>query len=333
MPSIFTQLQKSILACLGNQQPLSLETLANSLNNIPENIILAIDDLMNAQVQIQKVAPQTYQLKIPYQGISSETLKNKLKNPHWSVYCFDSIDSTNLFLKNISVDKMPILCHSEMQTAGRGRLGRAWQSPFGTNMYFSIKWRAFRSPSQLSGLSLVIGLSLTQAIEKQLGSSSLKVKWPNDIWCDGKKVAGVLIEIAHVEASYCDLIIGIGVNVNSQACDLQQLGRPCTSLGEIYGRCINRLELLAAMIESIENDITRFLTQGLDGFLPQWSQKDALQNHQVIAVHGTTPIEGCVQGIGPQGQLILKLENKSLVYLDAGEVTLKGLAKKPNPLF
>ncbi len=332
MPSLFTQLQKSILACLGHQQPLSLEALANKLNNTPENIILAIDDLMNAQVQIQQVAPQTYQLQIPYQGISSEALKNKLKNPQWSVFCFDSIDSTNIFLKNNSIDKARIVCHSEMQTTGRGRLGRVWQSPFGTNLYFSIKWRAFTTPSQLSGLSLVVGLSLTQAIEKQLGPSSLKVKWPNDIWCDGKKVAGVLIEITNIETSYCDLIIGIGVNVNSQACDLQQLDRPCTSLDEIYGQCIDRLELLAAMIQSIENDIPRFLTQGFDAFLPQWSEKDALQNHQVIAIHRTTPIEGCVQGVDPQGQLILKLKNKNVVYLDAGEVTLKGLAEKPNPL-
>ena len=332
MPSLFTQLQKNILACLGNQQPLSLETLANSLNNIPENIMLAIDDLINAQVQIQKVAPQTYQLPIPYQDISSEALKNKLKNPQWSVFCFDSLDSTNLFLKNNSIDKTRIVCHSEMQTAGRGRLGRIWQSPFGTNLYFSIKWRAFSSPSQLSGLSLVVGLSLTQAIEKQLGPSSLKVKWPNDIWCDGKKVAGVLIEIANIEASYCDLIIGIGVNVNSKACDLQQIGRPCTSLGDIYGRSINRLELLAAMIKSIEDDIPRFIANGFDAFSPQWKQKDALQDQQVIAIQGTNPIEGCVQGIGPQGQLILKLKNKDVVYLDAGEVTLKGLAEKPNPL-
>lgn len=332
MPSIFTPLQKGILTCLGHQKPKSAETLANKLNSRQDFINRAIDDLIKAQIPIRKIAPQTYALEISYQGFSAAVLKNKLKNPQWIVFCFDSIDSTNLFLKNNSIDKPPILCQSEMQTAGRGRLGRIWQSPFGTNLYFSIKWRAFTTPSQLSGLSLVIGLSLTQAIEKQLGPSSLKVKWPNDIWCDGKKVAGVLIEITNIEASYCDLIIGIGVNVNSKACDLQQIGRPSTSLGEIYGRSIDRLELLAAMIQSIENDIPRFLLHGFDAFSPQWKQKDALQDQQVIAIQGTNPIEGCVQGIGPQGQLILKLKNKNVVYLDAGEVTLKGLAEKPNPL-
>jgi BirA family transcriptional regulator, biotin operon repressor / biotin---[acetyl-CoA-carboxylase] ligase len=136
------------------------------------------------------------------------------------VIVFESIDSTSTFLKKITPKQKPIICLSEQQTQGRGRFNRPWHSPFGENIYLSLLVPIRKKLHQLSGLSLVVGLSMLHALKSYMQNHHLYIKWPNDIFYEDKKLAGNLIEVHSENAQACYLIIGVGINVNMRATEV-----------------------------------------------------------------------------------------------------------------
>lgn len=162
-------------------------------------------------------------MKLTHQDIdpSSNLLNSKMIHKHLAtdspfiLETFSSIDSTHSYLlqqaKNYAAHGL--VCVAEQQTAGYGRRGTAWSSPFGLNLYCSLCWHFDRNSALLNGLSLVIGLAIQQTLT-QWGIDGVKIKWPNDIYYDGKKLAGILINIARRPNNHCLAIISFGLNVN-----------------------------------------------------------------------------------------------------------------------
>ena len=105
-----------------------------------------------------------------------------------------------------------LVCTAEQQTAGRGRRGREWISPFGRNLYVSTVWEFTQGAAALEGLSLAVGVAVAQAL-KGLGLPEVQLKWPNDIQHEGKKLGGVLLEMVGDASRQCQVVVGIGVNV------------------------------------------------------------------------------------------------------------------------
>ncbi len=246
--------------------------------------------------------------------IHDKQLANKI-----NLHIFQEIDSTNSFLKNINNQDYLTICCAEHQTQGRGRLGRTWHSPYGENIYLSLRWLIKDSIDKLSTLSLTTGISIIQTLTKFGISEEIAIKWPNDIYYKNKKLAGILIEITHHHDNYISVIIGVGVNVNS---DFRKKSNDWSSLLNITNKEYNRNILIAELISNIQYNLQILLTDGFSSFLSLWNMYDYLYNKEIIVKHMNKQIQGVANGINSYGELQLICNKEEVIYLKSGETTL-----------
>lgn len=226
---------------------------------------------------------------------------------------FESLASTNDYLKESG--NTPCVCLAEMQTAGRGRMERQWHSPFGQNIYLSMRFPLTKKAHELSGLSLVIGLAICKAIEEICSlQQAPHVKWPNDVLVDGKKIAGTLIE-CNKDA----IIIGIGMNVNM---DEAKINQPWTSLRKLTGAYHDRNVLCAELINHVTQYLQRFIESGLSDFEKEWNERDCLFEKNIQLICGNEKFSGAGAGINQNGHLVLKLPDEKTKAFSSGESSL-----------
>ena len=237
------------------------------------------------------------------------------------VVCTD-IDSTNAEVHRRLSRGAPrrIACISEQQVSGRGRRGRSWASPFAQNIYLTLA-EPFESGAQgLEGLSLVVGLALVEALE-DAGYRNCALKWPNDILLDGRKLAGVLIEIAGDLSSECVAIIGVGINVlmTRSAGIAQQWTSLLLSRQE--GE-LDRNRLIALFVNRLGASLEIFRQDGFAPFAERWTKRDAWAGLPVRVISGETVIEGINVGVSSAGALRLTVRGDE-VLIHGGEVSLR----------
>ena len=202
---------------------------------------------------------------------------------------------------------------AEHQTAGRGRSGRSWDDAPSTALLFSVLLRPAVTAAAVPQLSLVVGLAVAEAIERESGVGAL-VKWPNDVLIDGSKVAGILLE-----ASGGDVICGVGINVNQEEHDLPPAMRmPATSLRLAVGRRFNRGILLTSVLRELERRYADWLAGGLTLLLDDLERRNWLHGHDVRAAGR----RGTAGAIAPDGRLTIVLERGDTVLVESGEVEL-----------
>ncbi len=258
--------------------------------------------------------------------LNALTIKQHLKklnvNIPLQLHLFDSIDSTNRFLKDLIPNNGIDVCCAESQTHGRGRFGRTWYSPFGENIYFSIRWHFNRPFSQLSGLSLVVSMAI-MAVLQDLNIQGVQIKWPNDLLWQDKKLCGSLIEALNENHEGSNVIIGIGLNVNATPNDIDGLNRPACSLYEIGKKKLDRNSIIAKLIMQLNAHLEQFINQGFASFIPFWQKNDYLFN-QIITLHQPTgALTGRVLGISETGQLRLKTKDGVVHEVSSGETSLR----------
>ena len=239
------------------------------------------------------------------------SIEQKLKSDLINVRVLDTVDSTNQFLKNLPTSDTIEVCCAETQTHGRGRFGRSWHSPKGENIYFSIRWHLDCHFSQWSGLSLVVSMTILSVLNKI--DNTIRIKWPNDLLWQGKKLCGNLIEVVNRS----DVVIGIGLNVNSSADKLW------CSLYEITRQRFDRNELIAQLITQMDNDLKQFLTHGFGFFMPAWQGVDYLYGQLITVSQPTGFLSGKANGINEAGQLILIDNEGETHYLSSGDTSLR----------
>jgi len=236
----------------------------------------------------------------------------------------DDIDSTNAHLLAAGHAGAPsgTLCLAERQSAGRGRRGRTWVSPYGANLYLSLLWRFPQGPGHLGGLSLAAGAALAQALETA-GVVDIGLKWPNDLLWRRRKLGGLLIEVAAEAQGPSLAVVGLGLNTRLRGAQIQAIDQPWVDLDEIlgpqgYGR--NRLCALAA--EALIMTLERYGREGLAPFLPLWERYDRYRGEVVEIRLGEQRIIGTQAGITTEGALRLEVAGASLTFT-AGEVSLR----------
>ena len=234
------------------------------------------------------------------------------------VHVLESVDSTNQFLKELSASNAIDVCCAETQTHGRGRFGRDWCSPFGENIYFSMRYH-FDSPlSQLSGLGLVVSMAILAVLNETTLCKDVCIKWPNDLLWQGKKLCGNLIEAIGKHHDGTDVVIGIGLNVNSTAID-----KPWCSLYEITSAHFNRNTLIAKLIIQLDHHIQQFCRFGFSSFIPNWKKTDYLYGQRITVTQPTRYLSGTANGVNDAGQLILIDEAGIVHYLSSGDTSLQ----------
>ncbi|MGY4531361.1 BirA family biotin operon repressor/biotin-[acetyl-CoA-carboxylase] ligase [Pseudomonas sp. TE3786] len=270
-------------------------------------------------LSVHKVRGRGYCLADPMVLLEAEKL---LGNPGgWQVHVLESVDSTNAaalrFLEN--GEKPPFFVVAERQTAGRGRRGRQWISPFGENIYYSLLLRVEGGASQLDGLSLVVGLAVLAAI-RELGVANVGLKWPNDLLVAGRKIAGILLEITGDPADVCHVVIGVGINANMRREEL--IDQPWTSMRNEVGGLVDR----NALINSLSAHLNRYLylhrQHGFQVLSAEWEAAHLWQGRDVRLSAGAQYIDGHVLGIDSRGALRLLVNGEERQY-SGGELSLR----------
>jgi len=241
---------------------------------------------------------------------------------------YDSVGSTNDMIKACGAqeDFHARVVLSEAQTEGRGRRGRVWHSPPGSNLYCSVGW-AFELPLEaLSGLSLALGAMVAEALASTY-SVDLELKWPNDLYLDGRKLGGILIETTGERNGAQQVVIGLGLNVNMPADEGTSIGRPWTDLRSAVGQEIDRNKLTANVLNVIVPALQQSHQAGVVSWLDQWRQRDFLKGRSVT-VDGFPPISGIAAGIDATGALLVDTAD-GIRTVAGGEVGLLSIEGAP----
>jgi BirA family biotin operon repressor/biotin-[acetyl-CoA-carboxylase] ligase len=206
---------------------------------------------------------------------------------------------------------------AEEQLSGRGRFGRAWVSPSGKNLYFTL---IMRPPlHQLRSLSIIAPLAVALAVEKCTGISA-RIKWPNDVLINGRKLSGILIETELSEQSVKYALVGIGVNVNFDV-EVSEVADIATSVKRELGHETSREELLAALLNQFEV-LYEKAARGRE-VLREWRSRLATLGCEIKVTFGGHVEDGLAEDVDADGNLILLRADGSRVAIEAGEVTLR----------
>ena len=197
------------------------------------------------------------------------------------------VDSTNAELMRRAQPQLALL--AESQSAGRGRRGKAWASPPGANLYLSLSWPAPRE----AGLPLAMGLACAQALR----DARLRVKWPNDLLAEGRKLGGLLVEVSGGVA-----VIGVGLNVRMPAEAARAIDQPWIDLAAL-GLAGERNAIAARLLDAMVAALIEFDAQGFVPFAARWPPFDALQDREVRVLDGEAVVYGAARGIAPDGAL------------------------------
>jgi BirA family biotin operon repressor/biotin-[acetyl-CoA-carboxylase] ligase len=272
-------------------------------------------------LSIHKVRGRGYQLAAPLTLLDPVEIREQAPSCDWPILVFDSIDSTNAeALRAIERGQAaPFLVLAERQTAGRGRRGRKWASPFAENIYYSLVLRIEGGMRQLEGLSLVVGLAVMQAL-RELGISGAGLKWPNDVLVGQKKIAGILLELVGDPADVCHVVLGVGINVNMQITD--EVDQQWTSMRLESGKVFDRNRLVGELGAMLQAYLCRHQVDGFSAIQAEWEQNHLWQGRAVSLIAGVNHIEGEVLGIDSQGALRLKVGGVEKVF-SGGELSLR----------
>lgn len=239
---------------------------------------------------------------------------------------FESIDSTNrqALGRAATGNGHGYVCTAEQQTAGRGRRGRRWTTPFAASVSLSVVWQFDGGAAALEGLSLAVGTAVVAALDEQ-GVSNARLKWPNDVLSDGRKLAGILLEMAGDPAGRCQVVIGIGVNVNLPRIATGEIDQPWIDANDAAGRPVSRNRLLAAILNHLMRLLREFERHGFAAFRQRWLELDAYAGRQIILHQGDEMITGVAAGVDATGALLVEtpLGRRSF---NGGEVTVRRLS-------
>lgn len=237
---------------------------------------------------------------------------------------FPQIDSTNAYLMRHESPALQV-CLAESQSAGRGRRGRVWVSPFAQNIYCSIGWGFEGGVAVLEGLSLAAGLAIVRALQRY-GIAGLELKWPNDVLYQNQKLAGVLIEITGDPAGYCQVVVGLGVNVAMERNQGDPISQPWIDLRSILAQQglphASRNQLVPMLIDEMVLVLDGYEKAGFSGYCAEWQSLNAHAGQMVELRNGSIICSGICVGVNEFGALVLDTAQGREIF-HGGEISLR----------
>ncbi len=233
------------------------------------------------------------------------------------------IDSTNqraLVLAHSGASSGHVVL-AERQLAGRGRRGRSWVSPFGSNLYLSVIWGFESGAAALEGLSLVVGIALARALSA-MGVPGIGLKWPNDIYWQNRKLGGILLEMVGDASGYCQVVIGVGINVAMPEVDAGAIDQPWCDLRRACGRPVSRNTLAADVLSHLLPVLDQFQCEGFSPFRGEWASFDCIAGKPVVLRLGERVLFGTAAGVGDTGALAVDTD-MGREWFHGGEVSLR----------
>lgn len=219
----------------------------------------------------------------------------------------DEVDSTNTWLMQHALE-FPAVCLAERQTAGRGRRGRSWVSPYTANIYLSLGWQFEDLPPGFTALAMVAGVAAVRAL-RLLGVNGVGIKWPNDLYASGKKLAGILVDLQGESPAQVRAVIGVGVNVRMPAVAATSIDQAWTDLAtHTAGRIPARNALAAVLIEALLPALDEFSLNGFSVFAEEWGALDLVAGKAVELHQHTGIVSGIAAGVDIDGALLLRTQ-------------------------
>lgn len=287
-----------------------------------------VQQLARTGVEVRRVTGRGYRLEAPLDLLDKTRLLKLLGSDGAKIrdrlHLRDEVDSTNRYLAERLAETGDIdgaTCLAEAQAAGRGRRGRAWIATPYSNVMLSMAWRFSGGPALVSGLSLAAGVVLARALE-EYGVSGIGLKWPNDILWDGRKLAGLLLEVQGEANGPTRVILGVGVNGRLSRADGARIDQPWIDLHTITRAVPDRTRLAALILRHLWALFGQFAEQGLKPFRADWQRRHVYHGQRVRLIQGDRVIDGTAEGIDDGGGLILRQARHTRVF-HSGEVSLR----------
>lgn len=293
----------------------------------------AIKSLSDAGIDIHRVSGRGYRLAEPMWPLQKHSILQHLAGSTREfedrLHVFDTIDSTSGFLisQPVAEHKQGVVCIAEYQSGGRGRRGRSWVSTPYSNIMMSMSWRYDQGPAFVGGLSLAAGVAVIKAL-RHFGVSDVGLKWPNDILWNGRKLAGLLLDVQGEANGPSRVVVGLGVNVLIGEKDAPTIDQPWTDLRTILDEVVDRNRLTAIIVSELEKMFLAFETSGLSTFLPFWQETHVYHGKTVRLLRGNEVLEGVVEGVETSGAIILRDAAGRVSAYHSGEVSLRAEARE-----
>ncbi|MCP8900883.1 bifunctional biotin--[acetyl-CoA-carboxylase] ligase/biotin operon repressor BirA [Gilvimarinus xylanilyticus] len=300
---------------LGERLSISRAAVWKQLNKLPE-----------LGVTLEKSRGQGYCLPGGLEVLDESSIRRAA--PTWGAPLIieQVIPSTNaLLLAGAAEFKSGTVCLAERQSGGRGRRGRVWQSPFGSNLYLSMLWQYEDGASVLEGLSLAVGVCIAEALEG-LGFSGIALKWPNDLLADGRKLAGVLLEMTGDPSGLCQVVVGVGINLQMPAAVAKDIDQPWVDLATLAREQrlprVSRNELAGRLIARLAQMLQEFNREGFSSWRSRWQDRAAYIGQQVDLQTVSRVQSGRFVGVEASGALMLETD-AGVKSFYGGEVSLR----------
>lgn len=316
---------RQLLAKLGAGR-LSGDALARELGQTRAAIWKRIQGLRAAGVEVEGRAGEGYGLTRPLELLSAEAigagLPPAVKALMHDLQVLWTVDSTNAELLRCSAPERGVrVLLAERQLGGQGRRGRTWASPLAAHVYLSVL-RVFEGGLvRLSGLSLVAGIAVAEALH-DLGYTQAGLKWPNDLMVDGRKLVGLLAQGGGEYAGPARAVIGIGINVHMPAAAAAEITQPWVDLDTLAGHPVDRNVVVAAVLARLLPALDMFDREGLAPFLPRYAELDLLRGKAVRVEQGGQWREGTALGLADDGALRVLIDGTEQ-HVHAGEVSVR----------
>lgn len=251
-------------------------------------------------------------------------LSKRVRQRLHSLELLPTVDSTNrwLYAQGMAGQPSGSVCLAEMQTAGRGRRGRGWVSPFGASFYGSVLWRFDAGPTTLGGLSLAVGVATVRALER-LGLAGVGIKWPNDLLWEGRKLAGVLVEVSGESGGPSLAVAGVGINCRLPPAARIEVDQPLAELADIDGGAnIGRNRLASTVLDEMFSTLEAFGSRGFESCRADFERLDVLRDRTVRIIAGDRTLEGEALGVDDTGRLRARLADGTRTFA-SGEVSVR----------
>jgi BirA family biotin operon repressor/biotin-[acetyl-CoA-carboxylase] ligase len=320
---------RTLLALLADGGFHSGEAIAAYTGSSRAGVWKRIEELRALGVEVHAVPGTGYRLAHPLELLDRDAIAGALTGAAaesiGGIEIHAQLDSTNNQLMRRAAEGAPAgtVCLAERQSAGKGRIGRAWVSPLSGNVYLSLLWRFGRAG--FSGLSLAVGVAVVRALRAQ-GIADPALKWPNDILWSCRKLGGILIEVTGEANGHYAVVIGIGLNVNLPDRHAGAIDQDWIDLARIPGGAgVSRNRVIAGMLNELAPLLADYETKGFAPYLDEWRGYHGFEGAQASVRQGEWVTTGRIVGISVEGLLVLACEDGKVREFASGDVRVRPL--------
>lgn len=320
-------LRRGIISILADGKFHSGATLAETFGLGRTTIWKQIRSLKSYGLEVFAVPGRGYRLMSPIDLLDRTAIFSTLSDgwfkKHGTIEVYFEMDSTNhrLMQRLSGADVHAQVLMAEFQSAGRGRRGTAWVSPFASGVMLSMGWRFESAPPAVAALSLAAGVAVASVLSQFAGLVT-RLKWPNDILCADKKLGGILIESRGETTGPFTVVIGVGLNIALSDGVIRAIDQPVTDLRRHSRRDFTRNQLAADLISGLASMLREFDRFGFKPFINSWRELDYFQEKEADLIFADRRVRGTVKGIDENGLLIMDLQGKRQSF-SHGELSLR----------